>query len=68
MKRKGIQATFSLALGAACTASAAAPFKGSATAQEVLPMLPAPFMGQIGLSVKNLRPDFPKPTGSKEKK
>ena len=31
------------------------------SAQEVLPVPPAPFKGQIGLSVKDSRSDFPKP-------
>jgi arylsulfatase A-like enzyme len=60
MKRKVAKA-FSLALGAACAASAAAPFSGDAAAQEVLPIPPAPFKGQIGLSVKDSKSDFPKP-------
>ena len=34
---------------------------GSALAQEVLPTPPAPFKGQIGLSAKDSKPDFPKP-------
>ena len=31
------------------------------SAQEVLPKPPAPFRGQIGLSAKDSKPDFPKP-------
>jgi len=34
---------------------------GNASAQEVLPVSPAPFKGQIGLSVKDSKSDFPKP-------
>ena len=33
----------------------------SATAQEVLPAPPSPFKGQIGLSVKDSKSDFPQP-------
>ncbi len=36
-------------------------FNGGASAQEVLPVPPAPFKGQIGLSAKESKPDFPKP-------
>jgi arylsulfatase A-like enzyme len=36
-------------------------FGGVASAQEVLPAPPAPFEGQIGLSAKDSKPDFPKP-------
>src|SRR5512139_3433243 len=35
-------------------------FGGVATAQEVLPVAPAPFKGEIGLSAKGSKPDFPK--------
>ena len=35
------------------------PFPSSA--QEVLPQPPAPFKGQIGLSYKDSKPDFPQP-------
>lgn len=41
--------------------AAGAVFSGSASAQDVLPMPPAPFKGQIGLSVKDSKPDFPRP-------
>ncbi|MBP7868202.1 MAG: arylsulfatase [Acidobacteria bacterium] len=34
---------------------------GAAPAQEVLPAPPAPFKGEIGLSVKDSTPDFPQP-------
>ena len=34
---------------------------GNTSAQEVLPAPPAPFKGQIGLSVKDSKSDFPKP-------
>ena len=61
MRRKAVHATFRLALGAACAATAAVPFGGGAAAQEVLPIPPAPFKGQIGLSVKDSKSDFPKP-------
>jgi len=36
-------------------------FSSGASAQEVLPVPPAPFKGQIGMSVKDSKPDFPKP-------
>ncbi len=36
-------------------------FGGVASAQEVLPVPPAPFKGQIGLSAKDSTPDFPEP-------
>src|SRR5512135_1977624 len=36
-------------------------FSGGASAQEVLPAPPAPFKGQIGLSVKDSKSDFPQP-------
>ena len=36
-------------------------FSGSVAAQEVLPVPPAPFKGQIGLSAKDSKSDFPKP-------
>ena len=61
MKSKVAQRTFSLALGAACAAAGAVPFVGGAAAQEVLPIPPAPFKGQIGLSVKDSKSDFPQP-------
>jgi arylsulfatase A-like enzyme len=60
MRRNAVRATFSLVLGAACVTTAGAPFSGEAAAQEVLPNPPAPFKGQIGLSVKDSTPDFPK--------
>jgi arylsulfatase len=34
---------------------------GAVWAQEVLPVPPAPFKGQIGLSAKDSKSDFPKP-------
>ena len=40
---------------------AGALFGGVASAQEVLPTPPAPFKGQIGLSAKDSKSDFPKP-------
>ena len=61
MKSKVAQRTFSLALGAACATAGAVPFVGGAAAQEVLPVPPAPFKGQIGLSVKDSKSDFPQP-------
>ncbi len=36
-------------------------FGGSTSAQEVLPVPPAPFKGQIGLSAKDSKSDFPQP-------
>ena len=36
-------------------------FSGGVSAQEVLPTPPAPFKGQIGLSVKDSKSDFPQP-------
>jgi len=42
------------------TLACATSFTG-AFAQEVLPVPPAPFKGQIGLSVKDSKSDFPKP-------
>ena len=36
-------------------------FGGGASAQEVLPAPPAPFKGQIGLSAKDSKSDFPQP-------
>jgi arylsulfatase len=36
-------------------------FTGGTSAQEVLPTPPAPFKGQIGLSVKDSKSDFPQP-------
>jgi len=36
-------------------------FGGNISAQEVLPTPPAPFKGQIGLSAKDSKSDFPKP-------
>lgn len=41
--------------------AAGIPFTSRASAQEVLPAAPAPFKGQIGLSAKDSKPDFPKP-------
>jgi arylsulfatase len=41
--------------------AAGALFSGGASAQEVLPAPPAPFKGQIGLSAKDSKPDFPQP-------
>ena len=61
MKSKVAQRTFSLALGAACATAGAVPFVGGAAAQEVLPIPPAPFKGQIGLSAKDSKSDFPQP-------
>jgi arylsulfatase A-like enzyme len=58
MKRNIVQNTFRFALSAA---TAAATFGGGAAAQEVLPAPPAPFKGQIGLSVKDSKSDFPRP-------
>jgi len=43
------------------TALAGGALVGSAAAQEVLPAPPAPFKGQIGLSVKDSKSDFPQP-------
>jgi hypothetical protein len=43
------------------TALAGGALVGSAAAQEVLPVPPAPFKGQIGLSVKDSKSDFPQP-------
>ena len=37
------------------------PLGGAASAQDVLPAPPAPFKGQVGLSVKDSRSDFPQP-------
>lgn len=37
---------------------------GEVSAQEVLPVPPAQFKGQIGLSVKDSKSDFPKPVVS----
>jgi arylsulfatase A-like enzyme len=36
-------------------------FSAASSAQEVLPVSPAPFKGGIGLSAKDSKPDFPKP-------
>ena len=36
-------------------------FSSGASAQEVLPVPPEPFKGQIGLSAKDSKSDFPKP-------
>ena len=36
-------------------------FGGAVSAQEVLPATPEPFKGQVGLSVKDSRSDFPQP-------
>ncbi len=47
------------ALGLAVAAGAL--FTGVTGAQEVLPVPPAPFKGQIGLSAQDSKPDFPKP-------
>jgi arylsulfatase A-like enzyme len=41
--------------------AAGALFSGVTSAQEVLPVPPAPFKGQIGLSAKDSTSDFPKP-------
>jgi hypothetical protein len=38
--------------------AAGAVFSGVAAAQEVLPVSPAPFKGQIGLSARDSKPDF----------
>ena len=47
---------------ATCAAlSAAFLLHAGALAQEVLPVPPAPFKGQIGLAVKDSAPDFPQP-------
>jgi arylsulfatase A-like enzyme len=47
---------------AVCFAFAAGSLLSTVTwAQEVLPKPPAPFRGQIGLSAKDSKPDFPKP-------
>jgi len=43
------------------TVLAAGALSGGASAQEVLPAPSAPFKGQIGLSVKDSKPDFPLP-------
>ena len=61
MKSKVAQKTFSIALGAACATAGVVPFGGIATAQEVLPEPPTLFKGQIGLSVKDSKSDFPQP-------
>jgi arylsulfatase A-like enzyme len=41
--------------------AAGAIFSGGAPAQEVLPVPPTPFTGQIGLSAKDSKSDFPQP-------
>ena len=41
--------------------AAGALFSGGTAAQEVLPAPPAPFKGQIGLSAKDSKSDFPQP-------
>ena len=41
--------------------AAATLVSGVVSAQEVLPTPPAPFKGQIGLSAKDSKPDFPQP-------
>lgn len=41
--------------------AAGALMSGGAAAQEVLPVAPAPFKGQIGLSAKDSQSDFPQP-------
>ncbi len=41
--------------------AAGALFSGGTSAQEVLPAPPAPFKGEIGLSVKDSKSDFPRP-------
>jgi len=56
--RRNVAKVFGFALG---VATATFPFSGIAAAQEVLPIPPAPFKGQIGLSVKDSKSDFPQP-------
>ena len=51
---------------AALVLTAGALFSGVTVAQEVLPVPPAPFKGQIGLSAKDSKSDFPKPVRSPE--
>ena len=49
------------------TALAGGALISSAAAQEVLPAPPAPFKGQIGLSVKDSKSDFPQPIKAPQK-
>jgi arylsulfatase A-like enzyme len=46
--------------------AAGAVFIGASSAQEVLPVSPAPFKGQIGLSVRDSKSDFPLPLRAAE--
>ena len=43
------------------TLAGGAMFSSTSSAQDVLPAPPAPFKGQIGLSVKDSKSDFPQP-------
>ena len=55
IRSAGVWAAARLVLAAGMVVS------GGASAQEVLPVPPAPFQGHIGLSAKESVPDFPKP-------
>ncbi len=48
-----------VAIGSVLTAGTL--FSGGTSAQEALPTPPSPFKGQIGLSAKDSKSDFPKP-------
>ena len=58
MRPSTVKLTFSLVLGAACAATAGAQ---TALNRAVLPIPAAPFKGQIGLSVRDSKSDFPQP-------
>ena len=61
MKRKCTSRSTAGVCAVLGTALAGGALVGSASAQDVLPATPAPFKGQIGLSVKDSKSDFPKP-------
>ncbi|OQC28595.1 MAG: Arylsulfatase [Deltaproteobacteria bacterium ADurb.Bin072] len=62
MKARKVSARSTTGVCAALgTALAGGALISSAAAQDVLPAPPAPFTGQIGLSVKDSRSDFPQP-------
>src|SRR5512137_338484 len=59
-KRSTIRSTVGLC-AVMGTALAGGALVSNAAAQDVLPVPPAPFKGQIGLSVKDSKSDFPQP-------
>ncbi len=58
---KGLNVNRKVICAAVSSVLAGGTLIGSASAQEVLPVPPAPFKGQIGLSMKDSKTDFPQP-------